>query len=87
MNELLKRGPPVIWSANTFRLALVRGSDSYLFLSLNLHDLAVVDNDFDGAIPNAFDGFKKCGPNIRTGVMGLYVPIVHGPSPYAFITA
>jgi hypothetical protein len=55
----------------------MRGIDSHLFFSLNLHDLAVVDDDFDGAIPNAFDGFKECGPNIRTGFMGMYVHIFH----------
>lgn len=77
MNELLKGAPPVMWSADTFRLVRVRGNDSHLFLSLNLNDLAVVDNDFDGAIPNAFDRLKKCGPNIRTGFVGMYVHVFH----------
>ena len=56
----------------------VRGLDPHLLLSLNLNDLAVVDNDFDGAISNAFDRLKKCGPNIRTGFVGRYVHVSHG---------
>jgi len=55
-----------------------RGADSDFFLSLNLHDLAVVNHDFNGAIPDAFDRVKNCGPNIRIGVMGRYVSIFHG---------
>jgi hypothetical protein len=56
----------------------MRGIDSHLFFSLNLHDLAVVDGDFNGAIPNALDRFKDGGPHIRTGFMGMYVHVFHG---------
>ena len=56
----------------------MRGIESHLFLSLDLHDLAIVDNDFDRAIPNALDRVKEYGPHIGTRFVGRYVPVFHG---------
>jgi len=55
----------------------VRGADSDLFLSFNLNDLAVVDDDFNGAVSNAFDGFKDDGIRVGARFMSMDVHVFY----------
>lgn len=57
----------------------MRRADSHFFLSLKLNDLAVVDNDFNGAVSNAFDRFNEHGFHIGTRFMTMDRHVFHRP--------